>query len=192
MKRNQNITAVSPVIGVIIMVALTVILAAVVGVFAFGLGDRVKEPGATAGVTTNSEIEDTGFAGGFDPVASFKHMSGDKIRADNIRIEVYAPSGSATIFLNSTNPEGYPSDGTCESLAYGACDAVIENDDSVLRSPYNTGYVIPAEYKPGEQIRIPFDEDGAGLDTGGSLQILLIDEESEVVMVKEEFSASDF
>ena len=35
--------AVSPVIGVILMVAITVILAAVIGTFVLGLGDRVSQ-----------------------------------------------------------------------------------------------------------------------------------------------------
>lgn len=36
-------SAVSPVIGVILMVAITVILAAVIGTFVLGLGDQVSE-----------------------------------------------------------------------------------------------------------------------------------------------------
>ncbi|WP_153952746.1 type IV pilin [Halosegnis longus] len=41
-------TAVSPVIGVILMVAITVILAAVIGTFVLGLGDNVQStPTAT-------------------------------------------------------------------------------------------------------------------------------------------------
>lgn len=43
-------TAVSPVIGVILMVAITVILAAVIGTFVVGIGSEV-EPSAQAGVT---------------------------------------------------------------------------------------------------------------------------------------------
>ncbi|ELK56003.1 hypothetical protein D320_01493, partial [Haloferax sp. BAB-2207] len=35
--------AVSPVIGVILMVAITVILAAVIGTFVLGLGDQVGD-----------------------------------------------------------------------------------------------------------------------------------------------------
>lgn len=41
-KANNN-EAVSPVIGVILMVAITVILAAVIGVFVLGLGDNVSQ-----------------------------------------------------------------------------------------------------------------------------------------------------
>jgi flagellin-like protein len=40
--------AVSPVIGVILMVAITVILAAVIGTFVLGLGDQVRETSPNA------------------------------------------------------------------------------------------------------------------------------------------------
>jgi flagellin-like protein len=40
--------AVSPVIGVILMVAITVILAAVIGTFVLGLGDQVQQTSPTA------------------------------------------------------------------------------------------------------------------------------------------------
>jgi len=42
--------AVSPVIGVILMVAITVILAAVIGTFVLGLGEQVQQ-NASAGVS---------------------------------------------------------------------------------------------------------------------------------------------
>jgi len=47
--KNED-RAVSPVIGVILMVAITVILAAVIGTFVLGLGDNVNQS-ASAGVT---------------------------------------------------------------------------------------------------------------------------------------------
>ena len=51
-ERRNETEAVSPVIGVILMVAITVILAAVIGTFVLGLGDDVQSSPA-AGVTTN-------------------------------------------------------------------------------------------------------------------------------------------
>jgi flagellin-like protein len=45
--------AVSPVIGVILMVAITVILAAVIGTFVLGLGENV-ESNPSAGISVNS------------------------------------------------------------------------------------------------------------------------------------------
>ncbi|WP_336135552.1 type IV pilin N-terminal domain-containing protein [Natronomonas amylolytica] len=43
--------AVSPVIGVILMVAITVILAAVIGTFVLGLGDQVQETAPNAQIS---------------------------------------------------------------------------------------------------------------------------------------------
>jgi flagellin-like protein len=52
---------VSPVIGVILMVAITVILAAVIATFVLGFGDSVQN-NAQAGVT----VEDNTSGGGYD------------------------------------------------------------------------------------------------------------------------------
>jgi len=45
MKLRQNEEAVSPVIGVILMVAITVILAAVIAAFVFGMAGNISKPG---------------------------------------------------------------------------------------------------------------------------------------------------
>ena len=57
MKFRENEDAVSPVIGVILMVAITVILAAVIAAFVFGMTDNIdpqKEVYATTKISTNS------------------------------------------------------------------------------------------------------------------------------------------
>lgn len=54
MERQYAQSAVSPVIGVILMVAVTVILAAVIGTFVLGLGEEVKET-PQAGVSFDEE-----------------------------------------------------------------------------------------------------------------------------------------
>jgi len=51
---NAEDRAVSPVIGVILMVAITVILAAVIGTFVLGLGESVEQ-NPTAGVTVEGD-----------------------------------------------------------------------------------------------------------------------------------------
>lgn len=59
MRFHENEEAVSPVIGVILMVAITVILAAVIAVFVFGMTDNVQTThtvAATAKVSTNDII----------------------------------------------------------------------------------------------------------------------------------------
>jgi len=68
--------AVSPVIGVILMVAITVILAAVIGTFVLGLGDQVQQ-------TTPQASFGFDVSGGELTVA---HESGDSISSSELTI----------------------------------------------------------------------------------------------------------
>jgi flagellin-like protein len=68
MKFTRNDEAVSPVIGVILMVAITVILAAVIAAFVFGMAGNIsktKVVAATAQKTTATNIQLT-YQGGQD------------------------------------------------------------------------------------------------------------------------------
>jgi flagellin-like protein len=70
MKFNKNDEAVSPVIGVILMVAITVILAAVIAAFVFGMAGGIsntKSVAATAQQVGGDEVQVT-YQGGQDNV----------------------------------------------------------------------------------------------------------------------------
>lgn len=69
--------AVSPVIGVILMVAITVILAAVIGAFVIGIGDDQQTV-----PTASFDFDDDG-----DEV-TITHSTGDSIPVDNIDVTV--------------------------------------------------------------------------------------------------------
>jgi flagellin-like protein len=87
--------AVSPVIGVILMVAITVILAAVIGTFVLGLGDQVSNTSPQASFTFDFDEGSAGSAdcdtalnaGGGDPGAlSITHDGGDQINEDRLSV----------------------------------------------------------------------------------------------------------
>ena len=69
--------AVSPVIGVILMVAITVILAAVIGTFVLGLGDQVSESAPQAQFTFDFD--------GADKI-NITHDGGDAIEAGDLNV----------------------------------------------------------------------------------------------------------
>lgn len=74
--------AVSPVIGVILMVAITVILAAVIATFVLGLGEQVSSTAPTASMSTEfSEQND-----GVDGDLTINHDGGDTIKASEIYV----------------------------------------------------------------------------------------------------------
>ncbi|WP_136600819.1 type IV pilin [Salinigranum halophilum] len=91
--------AVSPVIGVILMVAITVILAAVIGTFVLGLGDQVSESAPQAQFTFDFD--------GADKI-NITHDGGDAIEADDLNVT----SGVAVGLDGNSDGTYNSSDGT--------------------------------------------------------------------------------
>jgi flagellin-like protein len=74
--------AVSPVIGVILMVAITVILAAVIGTFVLGLGDQVSESAPQAQFSFDFATT------GSTDIINVTHDGGDAVAADQLIVNV--------------------------------------------------------------------------------------------------------
>jgi flagellin-like protein len=75
---SDNERAVSPVIGVILMVAITVILAAVIGTFVLGLGDQVQQTSPNAQWSWDHTPSSTQL--------DLVHEGGDTVSASNLEI----------------------------------------------------------------------------------------------------------
>jgi len=93
--------AVSPVIGVILMVAITVILAAVIGTFVLGLGDQLQSttPSASFGFDQSTQtVTDTTNSSDITMV-TITHESGESISETNLAVSV---EGSDAFGLNNT------------------------------------------------------------------------------------------
>ena len=118
-------SAVSPVIGVILMVAITVILAAVIGTFVLGLGDQVQET-PTAGIsvsqdpgTVQATLIDTGNLEGLflqSPSGVKSTEFGEPLLVDGAGVTVTLRSnGTVSTFISNNNitipgPGGAPLD----------------------------------------------------------------------------------
>jgi len=87
--------AVSPVIGVILMVAVTVILSAVIGTFALGLGTtQDTAPQSTWGTDYSS--------GGSSDTLTLSHQSGDPMEADRLSVVITGSAGNDGRYSFST------------------------------------------------------------------------------------------
>ena len=71
--------AVSPVIGVILMVAITVILAAVIGTFVLGLGDSLGDNQPSAQLNVDFDGDET---------VTISHNGGDALNINDLRVTV--------------------------------------------------------------------------------------------------------
>ena len=138
--------AVSPVIGVILMVAITVILAAVIGTFVLGLGGQVQDTAPNAQFTFSQEDTDG------DSVDDLKmtHDGGQNVMTSNIKVvndnEDYT-TGSPTICQDADTPSA-PDDWTSTELSAG--DNCIAPDDRI---------------SSGDTVRIVWESDDGGTST---------------------------
>jgi len=84
---EQTSRGVSPVIGVILMVAITVILAAVIATFVLGLGEQVSDTTPSASWSSSDVNTSTITADNESQIImEFRHTGGDGIDEDDLRI----------------------------------------------------------------------------------------------------------
>ena len=89
---------VSPVIGVILMVAITVILAAVIASFVFGMGGKVKAaPNAQIVLEDNDDMINT--TNETDNLFDIKHYGGDTLKCDELKLIVSVKGGNTSTLV---------------------------------------------------------------------------------------------
>ena len=123
--------AVSPVIGVILMVAITVILAAVIGTFVLGLGDQVSESAPQAQFTFDSDGNDD---------VNITHDGGDSIEADDLNV-------STGVEIGIDAGDGTYTNGNGNDIASNAGNTTLNLVDT---GDFSTGQSISA----GTTIRV--------------------------------------
>jgi flagellin-like protein len=125
--------AVSPVIGVILMVAITVILAAVIGTFVLGLGDQVQDTAPQA--SFNFELDQgTGDFSDSDDTVTITHDGGDTVTASQVTVRIGGTAqgslaGTFTDFSGTEISAGstaeYDEGGTGTEISSGADVRVV-------------------------------------------------------------------
>ena len=115
--------AVSPVIGVILMVAITVILAAVIGTFVLGLSDQVQNTSPNAQFTFNEDSNGN---------LSMTHNSGESIDVGNLNV---TSDGATTVTAcqDASGSNGWSADNGTIS-AGSTCtvpDGQLDDDSTV-------------------------------------------------------------
>ena len=116
---------VSPVIGVILMVAITVILAAVIATFVLGLGEQVSQTAPQANVDWNQSG-----SSGSNYVVGATHDGGETLTGGNVNLSA---NGVGTI-NGKVAPDSDVSAGTLIGVATGLSDEnevqlIWESDD---------------------------------------------------------------
>jgi len=113
--------AVSPVIGVILMVAITVILAAVIGTFVLGLGENLQDTSPQASFAFDYG---PGEATSNGDMLEITHETGDEIPASQTNVAISNMSGNDG---TATSPFAWETDlGGSSSVSAGSTVTVSE------------------------------------------------------------------
>lgn len=163
--------AVSPVIGVILMVAITVILAAVIGTFVLGLGDQVDD--TTPNTQLAFDVDIQGESEGDDQLdgVSIEHRGGDRIDTGALSIFLIDNEGRDIATASGEFESGFTvgdtrsAEGFADGLNSGDGTSteevtirVIHNpSDSILRET-TIDFDNPVEYNDDDP-ELTFDEE---------------------------------
>jgi len=188
--------AVSPVIGVILMVAITVILAAVIGTFVLGLGDQVQSttPQASFGFDQGTTDVTANKIGGDQvdiPATSvtITHESGSTIDASNLDVTVDGKTAYTALSDPDTDDIDEVGGTFSGDVSAGSSVTIVAaaNDDGI--SPGDGG--TNSEYVVGDSDSVlDIQEDGSagtpsedvtdvGLKSGETVRVLYNSPDSE-------------
>jgi flagellin-like protein len=144
--------AVSPVIGVILMVAITVILAAVIGTFVLGLGSNVQDSAPQA----NFQFE---YGGDFDVASgtggagyvTITHTGGEDVDVDTLSVQFGANTISP---LDATGTAGVGDTGA------GAWDSTVATGSDVNITEAEDGSLT--DVTSGDTVRVIWTSPSGG------------------------------
>ena len=135
----QDEGAVSPVIGVILMVAVTVVLGAVIGAFVFGIGDKLGEPAPNAQLNFDYDADGNSL--------DIVHDGGDSITPDNTGS--LAVSGSS-IASNGSDltwpPSGSTASNNNNGYVLGSGVSLTSGDDIVTVASVDSGHTVDLQW----------------------------------------------
>lgn len=171
--------AVSPVIGVILMVAITVILAAVIGSFVLGLGDQLQDtsPRANFGFdTTTVGVADSDGDAATETDATavtISHETGDSIQSSNLNVLVngqQAYTEGSTDVVSGTFT-GEVNAGSSITILAATDSAEVETGTSVYK--YASGQLNIDGDNDGYKDATPADDVAdVGLSSGDEIRVV--------------------
>jgi flagellin-like protein len=138
---DEENRAVSPVIGVILMVAITVILAAVIGTFVLGLGDQVQQTSPNAQWDWETDSSDQ---------VILTHEGGDSVDATLLGLRGNGMSSTADD-LSGTGPgfnEAELSAGSSMTIATGNLNGAGGEIRLIWQSEGSSSTLSTYDYSP--------------------------------------------
>jgi len=182
------------------MVAITVILAAVIGTFVLGLGDQVSQSAPQASLSIDSTSNGGVSSGDLDDdTITVEHQGGDSLSDESTTIKVEITDDSSTGSLDESGSFTFSaSDGTGEKIGTadeieitfedydgGTADGTENMDNAYVTFGGSAAYGTAAS---GSGVSLDGSKAGPDINGGQTLTVTIIDEDSGQVISENEYN----
>jgi flagellin-like protein len=174
----------SSVVGVVLMVGVVVILAAVVSVTVLSFTSDLRQPGPTVAQSSGQLIADQ--PGSDDQIVRLTHEAGDPIPVDEIEIVAHA-CGLRGRLVNLPASDGDPQ----PTGNYVQGDDLFDNSANSVSGPIGENdKVVDGRWTAGETAEFRIANGACSLDTGDTAVIRVVYTPTNSIVIEEELTAS--
>ena len=173
---------VSSAVSVVLLVAVTVILAATVSVFALGVADDIDEAPPLISESSGELVVQDGNGGG---IVRLTHLGGDPVPADEIVIAVDAEDacGKSGRLVNLPAPSGNPN----PTEEYVRGEDVFDNSYNSVSGPIGEAGGV---WEAGETVSFRRASSECELDRGEEITVAVIHTPTESIVIDETLRVS--
>jgi flagellin-like protein len=183
---SQQNRGVSPVVGTILLVAVVVILAAVLGAFAFGFGSTANDVAPFVAESSGEFQSDV--AGGGDQIVTLTHEGGDSVDVSLIQIRVSFSEHEEVGRLVNLPAEGDDPQPTDE---YVRGDDVFDNSaNSVSGSIGTEPPDTDGQWSVGDTIQFRIASGAVSVSSGETVVVEIIHSPSDSIIVSKSIIAN--
>ncbi len=183
-----QLRAVSSIISVILLVAVTVVLAAVLSVATVGLAETLDDTAPVIGQSDGEFAAQDGFDGG---IVRITHVAGDVVRVSDIEVAVSADcSGDGTEKHGRLVNLPAKSGDRPQSDNIEGDDIFDESTGSLTeRGADDTGALVTDEFRPGDVIVFRIAGGDCDLQSGDTVTVRVVHTPSNAVIIRQELTA---
>ena len=181
--------ALTPVIGVVLLVAVTLLLAATVSATVFGATADLTEPAPTV-AQASGEFDRYAAGGGryTEQVVRITHVAGETLRVSNLELVVDAMDacGQSGRLVNLP----VPGDDPRPTERYVRGDDIFDNSANSVEGPIGTGDVDDdGEWSAGETAQFRLATSDCRLESGETVTVRVVHTPTNAVLVKQSVGA---
>ena len=178
---------VTSVVSTVLLVAVTVVVAATLSVFVLDVGDSVEQSAPVVSQSSGELRADV--PGSDDQTVALTHVAGDSLRVANLELAVDARTacGKAGRLVNLPAPDGDPQ----PTSQYVRGDDVFDNSANSVGGPIGQdGVTVDGRWSAGQTATFRIANGECSLSPGDRITVRVVHTPSNAILIEQELTAA--